>query len=80
MVLDQEYKNRIEFELQHPRTSWTIDRYDGEDSFRELGLEPVAPAEAGKKLEPEDFQSLGKEFYAVEAELGELMDQEDMDN
>ena len=76
----QQEKRWMEIELRQPRTSWTIDNHDVEESFVELGLDPVKPTEAGKILEPEEFKQLRSQLHTVEAELDDLMGREDTDD
>ena len=69
----------IELELQQPRRAWTIDRYDGAGSFKELKTEPLPKAEAGEDMPPETFNELMRQFYGIEGGLDKLMNQGDVE-
>ena len=60
-------------ELGRPRQSWTIDNYDGAESFEELGIEPVPRENAGEDMPPEKCQALRRQLQSVEMELDMLM-------
>ena len=58
--------------------SWTIDNYDGEESFREMVVEPVPRQDAVKDMPPEKFQAMRRQLHGVEMELDKLMNEDEV--
>ena len=52
----------IEIELEHPKRSWTIDNYEGAESYVELGVKPVPRKDAGKNMAPEKSQMMRRQL------------------
>ena len=69
-------KKWIGVELREPRRSWTIDNYEGAESFKELSIRPVRKEDAGKNMPPSEFQALKRQLQGIEVELEELMNKE----
>ena len=74
----QNIKKWIEIELEKPRRSWSIDNYDGAESFREMKKEPTPRDQAGEDMSPEKFKALRGQLLGVERELDELTSREDL--
>ena len=73
-------KKWIGVELREPRRSWTIDNYDGAESFKGLRVRFVRKEDAGRDMPPESFQALRRQLQGIEMELEKLMSHDGMSN
>ena len=61
---------------RHPLQSWTIDSYDGCDSYQELGMEINERRWTEKRLEPGMYQTMRTQMHMLEAEMDEVLQDE----
>ena len=59
---------------QHPREAWTIDNYDGEDSYKELDLKLNRRHMKEPPLAPRVFHQMRAKMKVIEVEMDEIVD------
>ena len=59
---------------QNPLGTWTIDNYDGKDSYEELGMKTNRRHKEEPSLAPEKFHKMRATMVVIEAEMDEIVD------
>ena len=67
-----------EWFIQHPMETWTIDNYDGHESYQELGFSSIEPHHAQEELDPDKYKQLRRSLTIIEDEMDEVLEDNGM--